>query len=100
MVERRPGRRLFGAHARDFLVEETIGLEVRETPIGVAEVRARVSSPSENKLVACNGDAGGERLGRSQRLCVTPVLRKFANAAHFELDRGRLRSGKLRFGGR
>src|SRR6202011_5385267 len=36
---RRPGRRLLGAHARDFLVQEAVCLEVRQTPVGVAEVR-------------------------------------------------------------
>src|ERR1017187_9627261 len=29
--ERRPGRRFVGAHARDFLIQEAVGLEVRET---------------------------------------------------------------------
>src|ERR1700722_14882620 len=39
--ERRVGRRLFGAHARDFLLQEAVRLEVRQTPVRIAVVRPR-----------------------------------------------------------
>src|ERR1700716_261988 len=39
IAQRGAGRRLCGTHAGDFLVQEAIGLEIRQAPVGVAVVR-------------------------------------------------------------
>ena len=86
ILQRRCRRRLLGAHARDLLVAEAIGLEVGQAPIGVAEI-----GPGRRRR-AIGLDRLRDPADRLQRMAEPQVhVRRFGRVGqHVPIERDRL----------